>query len=65
MSNPLINFQDYFREIEAEMEVLRAAVRAQEEASRPQPCSSKVSAIGDIPVMHFQGPVEPFTLTVK
>ena len=65
MSNPLSNFQEYFKEIEAEMEALRTAVRAQEEASRPQPSSSKVSALGDIPVMHFQGPVEPFTLTVK
>ena len=47
------------------MEALRAAVRAKEDASRPQPPSSETSTIGEIPVMHFQGPVEPFTLSVK
>jgi hypothetical protein len=65
MSNPLSNFQEYFREIEAEMEALKAAVLAKEEAARPQPPSAEASTIGEIPVMHFQGPVEPFTLTVR
>lgn len=65
MSNPLNNFQEYFREIEAEMEALRAAVLAKEEAKKPVEPSAQASAIGDIPVMHIQGPVEPFTLTVK
>jgi len=65
MSHPLNNIQEYFKEIEAEMEALRAAVRAQEEAPGPVAPSALTSAIGDIPVMQFQGPVEPFTLTVK
>lgn len=47
------------------MEALRAAVRAHEEAPGPVASSALTSAIGDIPVMQFQGPVEPFTLTVK
>ena len=37
MSNPLNNYQEYFREIEAKMEALRAAVLAKEEASMRPP----------------------------
>lgn len=65
MSNLPTNFREYFSEMEAEMGVLRAAVRTKDEDSRPQPPSSEASAIGNSPVMHFQGPVEPFTLSVS
>jgi len=65
MSHSLNNFQEYFREIEAEMKALKAAVQANEEPSRPVESSTRPSTIGGIPVMHFQGSVEPFALTGK
>lgn len=37
MNNPLNNFQEYFREIEAAMEALKTAVLAKEEASMRPP----------------------------
>ncbi len=56
------NFSDYFKEIEAEIEALKATIRRNEAAARPQPPAAHISRIGDTPIMQFTGPVEPFTL---
>jgi hypothetical protein len=65
MSSPFTNLQEYLREIEAEMEVLRAQVRAHEALAKPKAPSAAAATVGGIPVMHFHGPVEPFTLTAR
>jgi hypothetical protein len=65
MSDPLTAFQDYVLTIKAEAEALRAELRAREEAAIPVTPVAEVSANGDVSVMHFRGPVEPFTLTVN
>jgi hypothetical protein len=57
--------QEYLREIEAEMQALRAKVRAHEEGARLKAPSAEAATVGGIPVMNFHGPVEPFTLTAR
>jgi hypothetical protein len=65
MSDPLTAFQDYVVAIKAEAEALRAELRARDEAATPVAPVAEVSAIGDVSVMHFRGPIEPFTLTIN
>jgi hypothetical protein len=65
MSTQITSVQEYLREIEAEMEALRAKVRAHEEGARLKAPSAEAATVGGIPVMHFHGPVEPFTLTAR
>ena len=65
MSDSINNFQQFFRDVEAEIAALKIAIRAKHEAARPVPTESYASTIGETPVMHFAGPVEPFTLTMR
>jgi hypothetical protein len=65
MSTQITSVQEYLREIEAEMQALRAKVRAHEEGARLKAPSAEAATVGGIPVMHFHGPVEPFTLTAR